>query len=149
MYRHKAVLLAVLSLPLVLASAPAPAQTTSYRYTLSSGPFLIPPGAKSVDWAAVNSSAVSRNIRVTVYKHGIGVPRVTVAPGALTMTLAPNTATHNANSVGSVFFQGFYYEVVLETNSLRVLPLLNIWSGFGAEVMPGTSIPAGSWVRSR
>jgi hypothetical protein len=141
--------MAVLSLPLVLAGTTASAQP--YRHTLSSGLFSLPAGAHSVDWALVNDSAVSRNVRVTVYRHGVGVPRVTVAPGALTVTIAPEEATHNANSVGGglPFQPGFYYEVVLETNSLRVLPVVNVWQDAGNTVIPGSAIPAGSWVRIR
>lgn len=145
----KGVLLAFLSLPLVFVGATASAQT--YNHVLSSGLFSLPEGANSVDWALVNNSAVSRTVRVTVYRHGIGIPRAAVPPGALTVTIAAEGATHNANSVGSgqPFEPGFYYEVVLETNSLRVLPVVHLWQNASNTVIPGTAIPAGSWARIR
>lgn len=121
----------------------------SYRHTLTSGLFGLPAAAHSVDWAVTNSSSVPRTIRVTVYRHGILVPRAVVAPGAITVTLAPTETTHNANSVGTVFQRGFYYEVVVETNSLRVLPMATIWEDAGNTNIPGTLIPTGSWVRLR
>jgi hypothetical protein len=88
-------------------------------------------------------------VRVTVYRHGIGIPRAEVVPGPLTFTLAPNEMMHNANSVGpgQPFEQGFNYEVQLETNSLRVHPLVQVWEDCGNCVIAGTAIPAGSWVR--
>jgi len=145
--RSKAVKLAVLALPLMLISANAAAQT--FRITQSSGLFALPANAKSVDWAVVNNSAVSRTVRVTVYRHGIGIPRAEVLPGPLTFTLAPNEMTHNANSVGpgQPFEQGFNYEVQVETNSPRVHPLVQVWEDCGNCVIAGTAIPAGSWVR--
>jgi len=128
-----------------LHAQPAP----SFTHTLSSGLFSLPANGVSVDWAVSNSSAVNRTVRVTVYRHGTGVPRAVVAPGALTITLAPTETTHNANGVGTVFQRGFYYEVVVETNSLRVLPIVHVWEDTGNTVIPGTLIPSGSWVRLR
>lgn len=121
----------------------------TFRHKLTSGLFGLPAAANSVDWAVTNSSAVDRTIRVTVYRHGIGIPRAVVAPGALTVTIAPTETTHNANSVGTVFQRGFYYEVVVETNSLKVLPMVTIWEDAGNTNIPGTLIPTGSWVRLR
>lgn len=145
-FRWKVVRLAVLALPLMLISANASAQT--FRITMSSGLFGLPNNAQSVDWAVVNNSAVSRTVRVTVYRHGIGIPRAEVVPGPLTFTLAPNETRHNANMVGpgQPFEQGFYYEVQLEANSRRVHPLAQVWENFNG-VIGGTAIPAGSWVR--
>lgn len=150
MRSKKAVLLAVLSLPLVLAGATASAQP--FNITLSSGLFAVPENAKSVEWAVVNNSAVPRAVRVTVYRHLIGFPRAIVVPGPITVTLAPNEITHNANSVGSgePFELGPYYEVQLESNNLRVMPIVDIWGGFNnTTAIPGTRIPARSWVRIR
>jgi hypothetical protein len=56
---------------------------------------------------------------------------------------------HNANRVGSIFQIGFTYEVVLECNSLKLLPAVHVWEDFGNTVIPGTLIPSGSWVRLR
>jgi hypothetical protein len=88
---------------------------------------------------------------VTVYRHPIGLPRVEVVPGPIALTLAPTDATHNANSVGSgqPFEPGFYYEVIVELDSLRVLPLVQVWQDAAGTVIPGTAIPAGSWVKLR
>jgi hypothetical protein len=149
MIRKKAVLLAALALPLALSATRASAQP-AYKHSLSSGLFSLPAGAQSVDWALLNNSAAPQNVRVTVYRHGIGVPRVEVPPGAIALTLASTETTHNANSVGvgQPFELRAIYEVIVETDSLRVLPLVHIWDDAN-NVIPGTAIPAGSWVRLR
>jgi len=115
-----------------------------FKYTLSSGLFGLPGNAASVDWAVVNNSPSAQDIRVTVYKGAIGVAKTPVAPGAITVTVQPSFVTHNANSVGpnGPFVHGFYYEVVLETNDRRVLPMVNVWSDHGNTVIPGTLITA-------
>jgi hypothetical protein len=150
MIGKKVAVLAVLALPLLLGATRASAQP-AYKHALSSGLFSLPSGAHSVDWALVNDSAVSQNVRVTVFRHGIGVPRVAVAPGPIALTLASTETTHNANSVGGgqPFVPGFYYEVIVETDSLRVLPVVHVWEDAGNTVIPGTAIPAGSWVTLR
>jgi hypothetical protein len=119
--------------------------------TLSSGLFSLPPNAASVDWMVVNNDSRPQNITVTVYRHGIGTPRVVVAPGPLQFKLDTTEATHNANSVGwgQPFEIGYYYEVIVETDSLNVLPSVQAWPSMLNEVIPGTLIPAGSWVRLR
>jgi len=115
---------------------------------LSSGPFLVAPTAKSVDWVIVNDSAHPQAVRVTVYKCAAGQPKVALAPGAVTETLAPGTTFHNANGVPNVFVPGFYYEVVVECNSVDVLPAVNQWSDHAAvEFIPATLIPAGSFAK--
>jgi len=111
--------------------------------TLSSGLFSLPANAVSVDWAVVNDSPSPQTVRVTVYKIGIGVgPKSPVAPGSLTVTVSPNEATHNANSVGATkpFVPGFYYEVVVEASDPNVLPTVHIWQDLGNTVIPGTRI---------
>jgi hypothetical protein len=148
MHRNRVALAFAVGLAL-LALVPSASADPRFQYVLSSGLFSLPSSGQSVDWAVVNDSAVSRTVRVTVYKHGIGIPREAVAPGPLTLTLASLEASHNANSVGPVFQPGFYYEVVLETNSLKVLPVVHVWEDFGNRVIPGTAIPAGSWIRLR
>lgn len=117
-----------------------------YTYALSSGPFSLPAGAQSVDWVVLNDSAASQTVRVTVYKCGLGTTKTAVAPGAIEMTLAPGSTTHNANSVGTVFSMGFIYEVVVETNDKRTLPCVEIWQDHGGTVIAGTLIPAGSFI---
>jgi hypothetical protein len=120
-------------------------------FTLSSGLFGLPSNAVSVDWMVVNNASTPQTLTVTVYRHGIGIPREAVAPGPLTVTLAPTETTHNANSVGpgEPFNIGFYYEVMVETNSLNVLPSVHVWPSMFNEIIPGTLIPPGSWVRLR
>jgi hypothetical protein len=125
---------------------PAAVGTSGYKFILSSGPFSLPAGAQSVDWAVVNDSSGSQTIRVTVYKCGLGEAKTAVAPGAIEMTLGPGFSTHNANSVGSVFSLGFLYEVVVETNDKRTLPCVQVWQDHSGTVIAGTLIPAGNFV---
>ncbi len=122
------------------AATPAPPVPPPFAHSLSSGTFALPTGAHSVDWMVLNDSPTPQQIRVTVYRVLIGAAKTVVAPGALTLTVAPNSATHNANSVGSVFTLGSTYEVVVETNDMRVLPSVDVWSTNGAIVIPGTHL---------
>jgi hypothetical protein len=112
---------------------------------LSSGVFGIPAGAQSVDWVVLNDSTTSQSVKVTVFLVSSS-GKTAVAPGALTVNVNAGATSHNANSVGSVFQIGGYYEVVVETVSPNVLPSVNIWSDHGATVIPGTLIPPGVWV---
>ena len=112
----------------------------------SSGLFGLPSNAQSVDWMVVNNSAVPQTFTMTVYQAGVG-PKTVVAPGPLTVTLAPGEVTHNANSVGTVFHVGFYYEMVIQASSANVLPSVHVWPSHFNEIIPGTLIPPGSWVR--
>ena len=120
----------------------------AFKYKLSSGLFGLPGDAQSVDWALVNDSGAAQSVRVTVYQGPVGAAKTIVPPGPLALTLNANFVTHNANSVGSgqPFQHGFYYEVVLETNDLRVLPNVTIWQDHGGTVIPGTLITAGDFV---
>jgi hypothetical protein len=122
---------------------------TRFRYKLSSGLFLLPQNAASVDWAVVNDSKHPQTFRVTVYKGGVGMAKTATPPGPLTQTINPDFVTHNANSVGpgQPFQMGSYYEVVLESNDRALLPTLNIWQDHGATVIPGTTIVPGDFVR--
>lgn len=130
-----------------LKAKPAPINTAGgFRYVLSSGPFSLPAGSQSVDWVVVNDSAASQTMRVTVYKCNLGAAKTPVAPGAIEMTLAPGSTTHNANSVGTVFSMGFIYEVAVETNDKRILPCVEVWQDHGGTVIAGTLIPAGAFI---
>lgn len=134
-----------------VADKPRVAQAAArahYRYTLSSGLFGLPANAQSVDWMILNASPTAQTIRVTVYRAGVGA-KTPVAPGALVLTVAPNAATHNANSAGAgqPFVPGFYYEVVLETDDLAVLPSVHVWQDHANTVIPGTLISPGTFVR--
>jgi hypothetical protein len=126
-----------------IADAVAP---PSGPHRLSSGLFNIPQDAASVDWVLVNNSATDQTVTVTVYKHG-GLGRSVVPPGPITFTVAPEDNFHNANSVPTTFPPGFYYEVIVETDSLAVLPSVSIWRDHGNTGIPGTLIPPGDWVR--
>ena len=115
---------------------------------LSTGPFGLPANAASVDWFLVNDSTTTQTVTVTVFKlSGIG-PKTAVAPGALTVAIGPDEVLHNANSVGlgQPFEIGFDYEVILEATNSNVLPSAVVWQDFGNTQIPGTLIPAGSWV---
>lgn len=127
--------------------APAAAKAC-YRYMLTSGLFGLPGNAQSVDWMVVNDSPFAQTFRVTVFKLGVGA-KTAVAPGTLTLALAANEATHNANSVvvGKPFVPGFYYEVVVETDDLRLLPSVHVWQDHANTVIPGTLISPGTFVR--
>lgn len=129
--------------PLTVRAVP----TTRYRHVLTSGLFGLPANAQSVDWMVLNDSPIAQTFRVTVFKAGVG-PKTPVAPGTLTLTLAVNDVTHNANSVGpgKPFVPGFYYEVVVETDDLRLLPSVHIWQDYGNTVIPGTLISPGTFV---
>ncbi len=126
-----------------------PALQAAEPVRLSSGPFALPPNAASVDWMIVNDSTTTQSVTVTVFRLPVGSAKTPVAPGPLTVSLAPNASTHNANSVGTnaPFQVGQYYEVVVEGNSRNLLPSVNVWSTNGATTIPGTLIPSGSWVR--
>lgn len=115
---------------------------------LSSGLFGLPAAAQSVDWTVVNDSTTPQTFTVTVYEAGVG-PKTVVAPGPLTLTIAPGEVTHNANSVSFAgpFRPGFYYEIILQTTSPNVLPTATIWEAHVATIIPGTTISPGTWVR--
>lgn len=118
-------------------------------FRLSSGLFGIPATAQSVDWMVVNNAPTAQTVTVTVYRHGIAIPRAVVPPGALSFTLAPTETTHNANSVGFglPFEVGFYYEVEVQAAHPNVLPSVHVWPSHFNEPIPGTLIPPGSWVK--
>lgn len=119
-----------------------------YTTEVTSGPFLIAPQAASVDWVVVNNDGEPADIRITVYKLVLGGgPKSLTPAGRVSVTLNPGEITHNANSVGSTFLLGHYYEVVVESTSDNVHPNVNQWSTFGSSgFIPGTLIPAGDFV---
>lgn len=120
----------------------------TYKHVLSSGLFLVPENAQSLDWVVVNNSPKTQTFRVTVYRGNIGALKTAVLPGSLEFTLEPGFTMHNPNSVctGCPFEMGFYYEVVVETNNLKVMPTVTVWSDLGAAVIPGTTILPGNFV---
>lgn len=147
-------LLAILSMIVMLranwqpaASASSPTAMQAFAIKRSSGLFALPANARSVDWAVINDGTAPQTFRVTVFRIGGGV-KTAVAPGPLTFTLNPNFSTHNANSVGvgQPFVPGLYYEVVLESNDRRVLPIVHVWQDTVNTVIPGTLISSGEFV---
>ncbi|RPI94810.1 MAG: hypothetical protein EHM40_05335 [Chloroflexi bacterium] len=124
-------------------------RTKNYKFKLSSGLFGLPGNAASVDWAVLNDAAKAQSFKVTVYKAGVDQLKTVVAPGPLTFSLDRGKATHNANSVGinEPFVPGFYYEVVLEADSLSLMPTVSIWEDHGCKVIPGTTILPGVFVK--
>lgn len=121
------------------------------RYLLSSGLFGLPGNAASVDWAVVNNSLHTETFIVTIYQGGVNMQKTVIPPGALSQTLDPDYVTHNANSVSpnDPFGPGFYDEVVVETNTRRVMPTVMVWEDQGGTVIPGTTLLPGNFVRIR
>ena len=85
---------------------------------------------------------------MTVYEAGVKIVKKKTSPGSLTMTVEPFESSHNANSVGyeEPFRPGFYYEIIVETNTRRLLPSVQIWSNHGNAAIPGTLIGLGHFV---
>jgi hypothetical protein len=113
-----------------------------YKYHLSSGLFSLPAEAASVDWAAVNNAPTAQQIQVTVYQGPAGGAKTIITPGVLTLMVDPGSVVHNANPVGfgQPFVPGMYYEVAIDTNDRRVLPMVSMWSDHGGTMIPGTLI---------
>ena len=114
----------------------------------SSGSFGLPLQANSVNWKVINNSGAAQTFTVTVYRTNSGMAKTPVAPGPLTITLAPGVSTHNANSVGPgmPFIVGGSYEVVI-AGSPGLTPSADVWQDMGNTILPGTTIPPGAWVR--
>ena len=139
-------------LGLVVAAADrgyaASSEPPVFATSITSGIFSLPANAASVDWAVINDGTQPMQVRVTVFKCPVGQPKTVVAPGPVTVTLNPNATTHNANSVGlnQPFTPGFYYEVVVESNSPSIHPSVQVWSNNANAVIPGTLIGHGDFV---
>ena len=118
-----------------------PAGGYSYRYT--TGPFLFPQNAGSLDWGLLNNDPMQQTARVTVFKCPVGAVKTPAAPGALIVTLDPGKTTHNANK----YTEGFFYEVVVECNSNLLFPYVSVWPGQLGVVIPGTGINSGAFLR--
>ena len=114
----------------------------AFKFHLSSGLFSLPAGAASVDWAAVNNSPSKQDIQVTVFQGPGGGPKTIITPGPVTMTIDPGAVVHNANFVGPTgpFLPGMYYEVAIDTNDRRVLPMVSVWADHEGTTIPGTLI---------
>jgi hypothetical protein len=129
---------------LSVASAAKPTPPPPYKYTYTTGPFLLPENAASLDWAVLNNDSGNQTIRVTVFKCNIASPKTVDVPGIpLEVTIGPGETTHNANT----YPIGYYYEIQVETNSQLVFPYVSVWPGMLGEVIPGTGISSGSFIR--
>ncbi len=114
----------------------------------STGPFYILPGAVSVDWVVANRCGSAQAFTMTVYQRPVGGPAVAIAPGPLTLTVAAEGTSHNANSVGASgpFRLGFSHEMVL-VGAACLLPSVEMWSSMSAtDAMAGGRIPSAEWV---
>jgi hypothetical protein len=90
----------------------------------------------------MNNDPSSQSVRVTVFQSGVGMIKVPMPPGALTVTVDPGASTHNANTYPT----GFVYEIQVETNSTQVYPYVSVWPGNFGEAIPGTAITASSFL---
>jgi len=132
----------VSEIPANATLGPAPKIPYKYRYT--TGLFLLPHNAGSLDWAIVNDDVTAQAVRVTVYSCPVGAPKHALPPGPLVVTVPSDQATHNANT----YPNSGYFEVVVECNSQLVFPYVSIWPANFGEVIPGCGINAGTFVRT-
>ena len=116
---------------------------TGYTLRYTTGPFLLPQNAGSLDWGLLNNDTAQQTARVTVFKCPVGAVKTPAAPGALLVTLDPGKTTHNANK----YTEGFYYEVVVECNSNLLFPYVSIWPAQLGVIIPGTGINSGTFLR--
>jgi len=130
---------------LVTLAATANSQTT-YSTKLTTGPFLIASEAAAVDWAVVNNNDVPADLRVTVYRLDLQGAKVAIPAASFSFQLAPGRTVHSAWATGLVYFVGFYYEVVVESTASLVHPNVSQWSNSSGALLPGTMIPAASFV---
>src|SRR4051794_32716853 len=121
----------------------------AFKFRLSSGPFGLPQGAKSVDWMVLNDTGDVQSVRITVFAAPVQQTKHELPPGPLEVELEARTLTHNANSVGpgQPFQPGMPIEVVVQCNDPRVLPTVEVWQDNGATVVAGTRIGPGDFVR--
>ena len=113
-----------------------------FKYILSSGVFTLHKKTHSVNWLLVNNSSKPQRYRVTIYTVN-SREKTVIVPGPLTGTLAPSGKAHNANGTGKdkPFVKGNKYEVVVEVDSRKVLPKVEMWSSnTDSTVIPGTVI---------
>ena len=116
---------------------------SGFKYSYSTGPFLLPENSGSLDWTLLNNDKTQQRARVTVFQCPVGTVKSPVAPGPLVVTIDPGESTHNANT----YPEGFAYEVQVECNSRLVLPYVSVWPGNFGVVIPGTGITSGAFIR--
>lgn len=130
-------------------------EEVEFEETWTSGPFAIAPEAHDVDWAILNNSKDSQEVRVTVYQCPIGSQKVIKQD--YVYSIDAGTAIHNANLVCSscVYTFGFLTEVVVGVNDENVHPMVVQWRDYeppdeepgGPYYIPGTLIPSGDFVK--
>ena len=65
-------------------------------------------------------------------------------PGPLQVPIPASQSSHNANTYGT----GFAYEVVVECDSQLLFPYVSVWPSNFGEVIPGTGINSGMFLRT-
>ena len=121
----------------------APLQSTTYRYTYTTGPFSLPLSTHSIDWGVLNNTSSPQTVRVTVFKCGIGTAKTAEPPGPLELTIQPGETTHNANAGTG----GFFYEIQVECNVRKIFPYASAWSGAIADPIPGSVVKSAEFIR--
>ena len=118
-----------------------------YPVKMTSGPFVVIADADSVDWMITSNDSEPVDVKVTIYQLNIGSAKTTCCVSGLELTLFPGETTHNANGVGTVFTAGAHYEVVIESTSELVHPIVVQWSNASSYyAIPETLIPAGDFL---
>lgn len=114
----------------------------TFQHVYTTGPFQLPHDAGSLDWIVMNNDVTTQQVRVTVFKGGIGIAKAPAVPGPLMVSVDPGESTHNANTYPT----GYIYEIQVETNSRMVFPYVSVWPGQFGEAIPGTAITSGSFL---
>jgi hypothetical protein len=114
-----------------------------YKFRYTTGPFLLPKNAGSLDWILLNNDTTVQKACVTVYKCPVNAVKTPVAPGPLVLVIDPKKAYHNANT----YTVGFPYEIVLECNSQLLFPYVSVWPANFGEIIPGTGINSGVFLK--
>jgi hypothetical protein len=133
-------LTAVKELPKEAVAGPA---VSPFKYSYTTGPFLLPQNSGSLDWTLLNNDTTPQRARVTVFRCPVGAIKTPVPPGPVVVGLAPGTSSHNANK----YPEGFAYEVQVECNSQLIFPYVSVWPANFGVVIPGTGINSGTFVR--
>jgi hypothetical protein len=115
----------------------------AFRFRYTTGPFLLPEGAASLDWIILNNDVTVQRVRVIVFRCSVAASKTPEPPGPIEVTLDPGETSHNANS----YPVGFAYEVQVECNSQLVFPYVSVWPGNFGEIIPGTGINSASFIR--
>ncbi len=114
-----------------------------YNYCYTTGPFLLPPNPGSLDWVVLNNDTTQQMARITVFRCASGTIKTPVPSFSIVVTLDPGETTHNANTYPA----GHAYEVQVECNSRLVLPYVSVWPANFGEIIPGTGINSGMFLR--